>query len=264
MIIVRPGREVELIILLISVLFFIYWMWRSMGSKPIPSLRDFPAINAILEGVGRAVETNKPVHFGLGESSALSADQAAGTISALNFLAYTARECARTGAKLIVRISPSPHLYTQADALVTEAYAAEGKQKELDKLYTLRYYGDARSYMTRGIHDMDELGVAMNVTMGALSVETIWAFAVCRMKQGIGVGGGSRWGMVFGLAMLADYALLGEEMYGASAKISGDRNMITSLIGGDWLKFVLIGLLVIASIATIAGRYDLVSWIFKR
>ena len=264
MMIIRPGKEIEIVVLLISVAFFIYWMWRSLGNKPIPSLRDFPAIGAISEGVGRSVETNKPVHFGLGESSALSADQAAGTISALNFLAFTARECARTGAKLVVRISPNPHLYTQADAIVTEAYAAEGKQQELDKLFTLRYYGDARSYMTRGIHDMDELGTAMNVTMGALSVETVWAFAVCRMKGGIGVGGGSRWGMVFGLAMLADYSLLGEEMYGGSAKISGDRNMITSLISGDWLKYVLIGLIVIAGAATIVGRYDLVSWVFKR
>jgi hypothetical protein len=264
MMIIRPGKEIEIIILILSIVFFLYWMWRSAGDKPIPALRDFPAIDAISEGVGRSVETNKPVHFGLGESSALSADQAAGTISSLNFLQYTARECARQGAKLIVRISPSPHLYTQADAIVTEAYAGEGKQQELDKLFTLRYYGDARSYMTRGIHDMDELGVAMNVTMGALSVETIWAFAVCRMKGGIGVGGGSRWGMVFGLAMLADYSLLGEEMYGASAKISGDRNSIASLIGGDWLKFVIIGVIIVAGAATLAGRYDLVSWVFKR
>ena len=264
MMIVRPGKEIEIVFLLISVAIYLYWVRRSTGVKPIPSLRNFPAIDAILEGVGRSVETNQPVHFGLGESSALSADQAAGTISALNFLSYTARACARAGAKLVIRISPNPHLYTQADALVTEAYVAEGKQQELDKLFTLRYHGDARSYMTRGIHDMDELGTAMNVTMGALSVETIWAFAVCRMKGGIGVGGGSRWGMVFGLAMLADYSLLGEEMYAASAKISGDRTMTTSFLGGDWLKYVLIGLIIIAGIATIAGRYDLVSWIFKR
>jgi hypothetical protein len=263
-ILLRPGKEIEIIILLITIAFFGYWIWRSSGDKQVPSLRDFPAIGAISEGIGRAVETNQPVHFGLGDASQLGGDRAAGTIAALNFLAYTARECARVGAKLIVRISPNPHLYAQTDAIVTEAYQVEGKSKELDKLYTLRYYGDYFGYMTGGIHDMDTLGTAMNVTMGALSVETIWAYAVCRMKGGIGVGGGSRWGMVFGLAMLADYALLGDEMYAGSAKISGDKVMTSSFLSGDWLKYLLIVLTVVASVATLMGRPDLVAWIFKR
>ena len=262
--IVRSGREVEIGILLIAIAFFVYWLWRSSGNKQVPSLRTFPSIDAISEGVGRGVETGQPVHFGLGDASQLGGDRAAGTISALNFLSYTARLCARLGAKLIVRISPNPHLYAQADSIVTEAYFVEGKPQELDKLYTLRYYGDYFGYMTGGIHDMDFLGTAMNVTMGALSVETIWAYAICRMKGGIGIGGGSRWGMVFGLAMLADYALLGDEMYAGSAKISGDKVMTSSFLSGDWLKYLLIAITIIAGLVTLSGRPDLVAWIFKR
>jgi hypothetical protein len=233
-----------------------------MSGKSIPKLRNFPAIDAIREGVGRSVETDKPVHFGLGDASQLGGDRAAGTISALNFLSHTARLCAEMGAKFIVRISPSPHLLAQATSLVTDAYVFEGKEAELDKTYTIRYYGDSRGYMTGGISDMTTLGVALNVTMGALSVETIWAYAITRSMGGIGVGGGSRWGMIFGLAMLADYALLGDEMYAASAKISGDRDMAASFVSADWMKYVLIAFTLVTSFAYLVGAQNIVSWIF--
>jgi hypothetical protein len=261
--IIRTGREFEVLILLLMIVYYVYWVMQSSGGKTLPPLRNFPAIGAIEEGVGRSVETDKPVHFGLGDASRLGGDRAAGTISALNFLSYTATLCARMGANLIVRISPNPHLYAQADAIVSDAYMAEGKQDELDKIYTLRYYGDYRGYMTGGIRDMVSLGTAMNVTMGALSVETVWAYAICRSQGGIGVGGGSRWGMIFGLAMLADYALLGDEMYAASAKVSDDRDMAASFIGGDWMKFTLIGLIILVSLAYLAGAQNLVSWMFN-
>lgn len=262
MAILRTGREVEVVILLLMIVFYFYWLMRARSGKPLPELRSFPAIDAIDEGVGRSVETDKPVHFGLGDASQLGGDRAAGTISALNFLSYTAKACARMGAKLIVRISPAPHLLAQADALVTDAYAVEGKIDELDKVYTIRYYGDYRGYMTGGISDMTNLGVAMNVTMGALSVETIWAYAICRSMGGIGVGGGSRWGMIFGLAMLADYALLGDEMYAASAKISGDKEMASSFISGDWMKYILVGFTLLSSILYMVGAESLVTWLF--
>ncbi|MBQ04514.1 hypothetical protein CL673_07405 [Candidatus Bathyarchaeota archaeon] len=260
--IIRTGREFEVLILLVMIVYYVYWLMQSTGGKSIPELRNFPAIDAIEEGVGRSVETDKPVHFGLGDASRLGGDRAAGTISALNFLSYTATLCARTGANLIVRISPNPHLYAQADAIVSDAYAAEGKQDELDKVSTLRYYGDYRGYMTGGIRDMVSLGTAMNVTMGALSVETVWAYAICRAQGGIGVGGGSRWGMIFGLAMLADYALLGDEMYAASAKVSNDSDMAASFIGGDWMKFTLVALTIITSLAYFVGAQNLVAWMF--
>jgi hypothetical protein len=260
--IIRTGREVEVVLLLLMIIFYAYWVWRSSSGQSVPNLRSFPAIDAIEEGVGRSVETDKPVHFGLGDASRLGGDRAAGTISALNFLSHTAKLCARLGAKFIVRISPNPHLYAQADAIVTEAYASEGKPEALDKIYTLRYYGDYFGYMTGGINDMSTLGTAMNVTMGALSVETVWAYAICRSLGGIGVGGGSRWGMIFGLAMLADYALLGDEMYAASAKVSDDVDMAASFLSGDWMKYVLVVIILLAGIAYIAGAADLVNWIF--
>jgi hypothetical protein len=70
--------------------------------------------------------------------------------------------------------------------------------------------------------------------------------------------------MVFGLAMLADFALLGEEMYAGSAKISGDKVMISSFLSGDWFKYFLIALTIISAIFTLGGRPEFVAWIFKR
>jgi hypothetical protein len=260
----RAGREFEILLLLIGVALYLYWLWRAGENKPIPDLRNFPAINAISEGVGRSVELDEPVHFGLGDASSLSSQRAAGAIAALNFLEYTARKCAQMGGNLIVRISPSPNLYMRADAILTEAYQAEGKIDELDKIYSLRYYGSGIGYLSGGMHDMDSLGTAMNITMGALSVESVWAFAICRAKGGIGIGGGSRWGMNFGLVMLADYALLGDEMYAGSAKISDDRVMISSFLAGDWLKYIILGITVVAAIGSMVGMTELISWIFRR
>jgi hypothetical protein len=52
-------------------------------------------------------------------------------------------------------------------------------------------------------------------------------------------------------------------MYAASAKVSGDNDMAASFIGGDWMKFTLIGLIILTSLAYLAGAQDLVSWIFN-
>ena len=251
--IIRGGRSFEVALFVVILAIYLYWYWRRSTGQSIPQIRSFPALDAIEEGVGRSIETGNPVHFGLGDASVLGGDRAAGTISALNFLKHTASLCARLGAKFIVRISPNPHLHAQAEALLEDAYLAEGKPEELDKVYSIRYYGDYFGYLTGGMRDMSTLGVAMNVTIGALSVETIWAFAICRRMGGIGIGGGSRWGMVFGLAMLADYALLGDEMYAASAKISGDEVMSMSMIVGDWAKFLLIAMTIVFAGLYLAG-----------
>jgi hypothetical protein len=51
-------------------------------------------------------------------------------------------------------------------------------------------------------------------------------------------------------------------MYAASAKVSGDKDMASSFISGDWMKYVLVAFTFVTSLAYLAGAQNLVSWIF--
>jgi hypothetical protein len=62
-------------------------------------------------------------------------------------------------------------------------------------------------------------------------------------------------------ATLADYSLLSEEMYAAGAYCSKRPAEIGSVTGSDYIKLVMLGILVIGAIAAIGGMTDLLDLI---
>src|SRR5438552_3807303 len=57
-----------------------------------------------------------------------------------------------------------------------------------------------------------------------------------------------------------DYTLIGEELYAASAYLSGDPKLIGSLKGGDLLKIVAIATIVIGCILETMNVHGLTRW----
>lgn len=55
------------------------------------------------------------------------------------------------------------------------------------------------------------------------------------------------------MGMFCDYMLMGEEMYAASAQITQDPLATATLAGEDWMKILLLGLMIVGALANMAG-----------
>jgi hypothetical protein len=56
------------------------------------------------------------------------------------------------------------------------------------------------------------------------------------------------------MGMFCDYMLIGEEMYAASAEITRDPLATATLAGEDWMKILLLAIMVVGALANMAGN----------
>ncbi len=64
--------------------------------------------------------------------------------------------------------------------------------------------------------------------------------------------------------MACDYALVGEEFYAASAYLSREPKLIGVLKGTDWMKVILIGLMLIGVVTSSTGWEAFRQWFVAR
>ena len=57
-----------------------------------------------------------------------------------------------------------------------------------------------------------------------------------------------------------DYTLIGEELYAASAYLSGEPKLVGSLKGADLMKIVIVVVVVLGSVLETLGRHGLSTW----
>ena len=99
------GTLLDALLLLVMLGSSLFYMNKASGGEKIPEIRQIPAVAAIEEGVGRSLELDKPIHFGMsGTGGRLYDAQAANNVAAFMLLLYVAKLSARYGAKLIVHM----------------------------------------------------------------------------------------------------------------------------------------------------------------
>jgi len=94
------GKVVLFLLLSLSFLAIYLSIQRSVGGK-IPNLRRLPAIDAIDEALGRAVEMGKTVVF-LHGTGKLETSGSAGSLAAISALPYIARRTVNLGIELFL------------------------------------------------------------------------------------------------------------------------------------------------------------------
>ena len=57
-----------------------------------------------------------------------------------------------------------------------------------------------------------------------------------------------------------DYTLIGEELYAASAYLSGEPKLVGSLKGADLIKLVIIGVILVGCVLESMGVHGLTTW----
>ncbi|HDD69418.1 MAG TPA: hypothetical protein ENG61_03570 [Candidatus Korarchaeota archaeon] len=238
---------ITLILMWIITLISIYY-----GKKGKFSVRRIPGLDKIEEAVGRAVEMGRPIFdiIGMGSFTSIYAPQ---TVAGLSVLGYVSKLCAEKGAKLIAP-QAAVDVMPVAVEIVRQSYAEAGKLDELDVDEQLPYLSGTQFAWASGIIGMAaRLKPAANVMIGPFWAESMMFAETFARVGAYQVAGTARLYQLPFFAAVADYVLIGEEIFAADAYLTKDPIKIGSLFSQDVYKLVAIVLSVIGALLSTAG-----------
>lgn len=249
---IRTGRILDLILFAVMAIATYIYIKRAEEGKELPPIRKIPAVDAMEEGIGRAVEKGGMVHFASGGSGGRLSSQYLGmVIASLNCLAHVAKLCARLEVPLVVSAPSRPEALPLIEGIVMDSYRAENKLEDFNR-DMIRFYGRDTGAYAQGIcGTLVRENCACNINIGAWHTDCLLVLATARDIGAMNIGGTGRWIMMYAFAMLTDYCMIAGEIYAAGALVSGDRGVISGLAAEDIGKFislatVLLGLVISA------------------
>lgn len=244
-------KELANMLLLITFCVLIIYGMRRALKRGKQGLKNLPQLAAIEEAIGRATELGRPVHFTIGYDEIMTYN-----IPGFSMLPYIADLCNKTGAHLIVTTPQSTVLAIFDDILdqVNKAYGKSSNEKDLRFLA-----GGTSAYTIAAQGLLLREKPAANFLMGLQKVEVL---IHCETGQRIGamqVGGGTGAGNLPFMAAICDYTLIGEEFLAAGAMVSNDVGRLGAITGQDWIKAVILALIIGGGIIVQFGSTYLVS-----
>jgi len=246
----RTGRSFQL--LLVFVLGILITVSYFLGRRgKLWEIRPLEALEAIWEGVGRCAEMGRPVMILPGISGLGSPE----TLAGLTIFGEVAQRSAEIGVTPISSASSS-EVILASEAIIRSAFTSAGKPELYATGKYVRWFGgDQFSYAVGAAGQVIADKPGMCLQIGYFLFDVIVAAETGSRVGSIQIGG--TLGSLNMLAMFCDYVFIGEEIYAASASISRDKMATATIAGQDWVKLIVIVLLIVGAILGLAGNTDL-------
>jgi hypothetical protein len=235
--------------ILFSVVILIYTRWAKAGKDLF--IRKINGLDEVEEAVGRATEMGKPVLFvpGIQEIDEIE------TIAGISILGRVARITARYDTPLLVPVR-YPMVLAAGQEVVQQAYIEEGKADAYNK-DIVRYVAGEQFAFTATVNGiMMRDRPATNVYMGAFFAESLLLAETGNAAGSIQIAGTAQPAQLPFFIAACDYTLMGEELYAASAYLSREPLLLGGLKGQDWMKVLIIILILLGIILVSAGPSD--------
>jgi hypothetical protein len=221
-----------------------------------PYLRRIAALDAIDEAVGRAVELGRPTYFTIGGSS-FGGTWTSGGLAALSLVRYTAVDVASKGGKMWVGTNVLDHIPLADEAMragFTEGGAPENYVYETD----IKWFPGQLAYIagSQGLYARTPPGSQLLV--GSFMAECLGMCEVARRGGAFMIGGTDYRPYMPYMVAICDYALIGEEIFVASAYVSDDNMIKSTIAAEDIVKWIIVGITIVAAIANLAGITQIV------
>ena len=215
-------------------------------------IRRIAGLEALDEALGRATEMGKPVLFihGLRDMSQIP------TIAAVNILGRVARRTAEYDTALRV-VAPDPVVMSVSQETVKASYIEAGRPDAYNPDHVFVASTEQFSYAAavEGIMVRDK--PAAHIMMGYFYAESLLLAETGSTTGAIQIAGTDAFTQLPFFVTTCDYTLLGEELYAASAYLSGEPRMLGSLKGQDGGKAILLVVLVVGTILATLGITEL-------
>ncbi len=223
-----------------SVIYFIYHAQR--GKKLF--IRKIAGLEAIDDAVGRATEMGRPVLFipGIRDMDDVQ------TIAGITILGRVARTIAEYDIRINMPVSRSI-VMTTARETIKAAYAAEGRIDAYSDDFVYYLTDEQFGYVAAvdGIMVRDKPATCFY--MGSFFAESLIFAETGNSIGAIQIAGTAMPAQLPFFVAACDYTLIGEELFAASAYLSGEPKQLGSLKGQDVGKFIAMVAIILGMIA---------------
>jgi hypothetical protein len=239
------------IVLALLLGFNIYFI-ENIKAGGTPFIRKIAGLEAVSEAVGRATEMGRPILFvpGIQDMNDIQ------TVAGVTILGFIARTTAEYDSRLVVPTSRAL-VMTTARETVKEAYIAAGRPDSYDE-NSIYYVTDEQFGYVAAVNGyMVREKPATCFYMGAFFAESLILAETGNSIGAIQIAGTAQPAQLPFFVAACDYTLIGEELFAASAYLSGEPKQLGSIKGQDVGKFIgmasiVIGVAVI-SLAVVTG-----------
>ena len=245
-------------VMVFTVLYFafvLYFILSAQAGKK-PFIRRIPGIDAIEEAIGRATEMGRPVLYVPGVTDIDDIQ----TVAALVILENVAKVTARYETPIRVPVTyPIP--FTIAEEMVKSGYLNAGRADQYDPDSVRFISPEQFAYVAAVTGIMLRDKPAAHIFMGAFFAESLLLAETGFSTGAIQVAGTANVHQMPFFVVACDYTLLGEELFAASAYLSGEPKLVGSLKGADLIKVVIIVVVVVGCVLETIGIHGLTQWL---
>ena len=229
-----------------SIVFFVY-LFMARGGIPM-AIRKIAGLEELDNAVGRATELGRPILFihGLSTISELP------TVAALTVLKYIGRKAAQYETRLLVP-NNDPLVMAASQEVIKEAYTEIGRPDlyNEDEIFFVSGEQFAYAAAVNGVAIREKAGAVF--LLGYFYAESLMFAEVGQSVGAIQVAGTSATDQLPFFVASCDYTLIGEELYAASAYLSGDALQIATVKAEDIFKLLTVIIVLVGSVAEAVG-----------
>ena len=244
-------------VLAFMALFFLlvlYFMYMAQSGRK-PFVRRLAGIDAIEEAIGRATEMGRPVLFvpGIQDIDEMQ------TVAGLVILESVARIAARYETPLRVPVAyPIP--FTIAQEMVRSGHLHAGRPDTYDPNSVTFVSPQQFAYVAALTGIMLRDRPAAHLYMGSFFAESLMLAETGFSTGAIQVAGTANVHQLPFFVVACDYTLIGEELFAASAYLSGEPRLVGGLKGADMLKVAIVLIVVTGCVLETLGHHGLTQW----
>jgi len=247
-------RTSVLTFMLAFFLLVLYYMSVAQSGRK-PFVRRLAGIDAIEEAIGRATEMGRPVLYvpGIQDIDDIQ------TVAGLVILEHVARLTARYETPIRVPVSyPIP--FTIAQEMVKSGYLNAGRPEAYDPDSVQFVSPEQFAFVAKLTGIMLRDRPAAHIFMGSFYGESLMLAETGFSTGAIQVAGTANVHQLPFFVVACDYTLIGEELYAASAYLSGEARLVGGLKGADVLKLLVILAILVGCALETAGVHGLTTW----
>jgi hypothetical protein len=247
-------RASVMVFVVVYFLLVLYYMQLAQSGRK-PFVRRLAGIDAIEEAIGRATEMGRPVLYIPG---ILDIDDIQ-TVAGLVILESVAKLTAKYETQIRVPVSyPIP--FTIAQEMVKSGYLNAGRPEAYDPDSVQFVSPEQFAFVAKITGIMLRDRPAAHIFMGAFYAESLMLAETGFSTGAIQVAGTANVAQLPFFVVACDYTLIGEELYAASAYLSGEPRLVGGLKGADMLKVLVILVILLGCVLETAGNHALTVW----
>lgn len=251
----QDSRTIEFIGIVLAILALATAAFVVRRGKKL-KLRSLPALDAIGDALGRATELGTPIVYSTGWGGDMGRPT---TMASMGILSEVALRAAEYNCRLIFP-SHDPLIVSVAQETVSQAALAAGRP-DWYRAADISFVSQSQlgyAAAVDGIMARERPGAVF--LLGSFEGEALILAETAHQTGALTIAGTDSTIQLSFFLVACDYTLIGEELFAASGIVARDPAAAAAVWSQDWLKYLVISLLLMGAVLTATVGFNLFKW----